>query len=38
MVREAGDLDAARKRAEKRLDKGFRLGGKPVPREELYAR
>ena len=29
--------EAARRRALKRLQKGFHLGGKPLTREEIYA-
>lgn len=32
------DFERARKRALKRVEKGFRLGGKPITREQLHAR
>ena len=32
------DYQAARKRALKRLHKGFHLGGKPLTRDEIYDR
>ena len=31
-------VERARRRALKRLEKGFRLGGKPIAREDLHAR
>ena len=30
--------EAARRRAIKRMEKGFPLGGKPIPRDELHER
>ena len=37
-VRGDRDFKQARRRALKRLDKGFRLGATPLTREELHAR
>ena len=37
-VRDDRSFEQARKRALKRLEKGFRLGGMPLTREESHAR